>query len=185
MAELEIVSEEASCTATAIGPHAILTATHCDKSDRWIIRNGDNFAVAQIVERITDAADHSIFLLDGVTFVDLVKVNLNDPADMAENVFTIGNPGNFKDYYQRGYIQGFMPANPDKDIPRDELLYSFPSFSGASGSGIFNENGELIDVISQVIPQTLPGEYMQSTGGFPLNFKTADIDRAVTFVPKK
>ena len=63
--EMETILGGGSCSATSIGPHALLTASHCEAPSDVIAVDD----VKQIIVRvIRDGRDHSIYLLDGPAF---------------------------------------------------------------------------------------------------------------------
>jgi hypothetical protein len=179
------VSGSGRCSATAIGPHALLTASHCEiPTDALYIRGIDGNPV-QIVARVRDDLDHTIYLLKGVTFDDYVEVAPADPLDQGEDVFTFGNPGDWQDIYQRGYVAGIkvdrsMQAAFGQGDP-DEILLDFQAYPGQSGSGVFNTDGKLVTVVTQEEVQTHHDDAISFASAYRLNFKAEDIARAKTF----
>jgi V8-like Glu-specific endopeptidase len=177
------VSDGARCSATAIGPHALLTATHCElPSDDLYIRGEEN--PVAIVARIRDGQDHSILLLKGVTFADYVEVDQKS-LQVTDDVFTIGNPGDWTDIYQKGYVAGLkvdrsMAAAMGEGEP-DKILIDIQAFPGESGAGIFNTSGVLVAVLSGDQMQTREGVSMDLGFAYFLNFKPEDIARAKAF----
>lgn len=178
------ISDKDYCSGTAIGPQAILTATHCElPSEILYIRGLD---AAPIVARIRDGQDHTIFLLSGVQFPDYVDVSLKDPLEQSEDVFTFGNPGELRDIYQKGYIAG---VRKDTSLAADlglgdpsAILFSVQAYSGESGAGIFNTFGQLIAVLSIDQEQdNKGGERISFAGAFPLAFSQSDLDKAREF----
>lgn len=175
----QIISGDSFCSATAIGPHALLTATHCElPSDALFVRAYVGVAKVGIAGRIRDDFDHTILLLTGPALPAFVDVELVDELAQAEEVFTWGNPGKFQDIFTKGYIAGYEgEANA-------VVLFSFNTFSGASGSGIFNNAGHLVAVVSlqRSVSETGAAPYAL-TGAFRLAFKQADIDKARAYQP--
>lgn len=153
------VTDGDMCSATAIGPHALLTATHCElPTDDVVIAvhndTDDNDDIGHIVKRIRDQADHTILFISGQSFPSWVDVNLTDPLEQNENVFSIGNPAEWTDVFYRGYIQGTqedhsLAADFGVGSP-DEVLLDFRVWHGDSGAGIFNDKGELIGVLTGI-----------------------------------
>jgi V8-like Glu-specific endopeptidase len=151
------VTDGDMCTATAIGPHALLTATHCElPTDDVVIAvqndTDDNDDIGHIVKRIRDKADHTILFISGQSFPSWVSVNLDDPLEQNENVFSIGNPAEWTDVFYRGYIQGTqvdhsLEAAFGLGTP-DEVLLDIQVWHGDSGAGVFNDKGELIGVLT-------------------------------------
>lgn len=172
------------CSATAIAPHALLTASHCEEpTDALYIRGiADN--PVEIVGKIRDEQDHTIYLLKGVTFADYVEV-APDKFEQGENVFTFGNPGKWQDIYQRGYVVGILVDNSMEAAlgggDPDELLFDLQVFPGQSGAGVFSPEGKLIAVISSDRIQVKDEEGIAFGSAFRLNFKSEDIARALSF----
>lgn len=177
------ISDQAICSATAIGPHALLTATHCElPTDELHIRDLDG--PFQVVARIRDGYDHSILLIKGVTFADYVDVDQKS-IEVSQDIFTIGNPGEWKDVFQKGYVAGLlidesMAAAMGQGKP-PEVLIDIQAFPGESGAGIFNTDGVLIDVLSGDQMQTHSGISMDLGAAYLLSFKPEDLARAKTF----
>jgi len=179
---------DGDCSATVIGPQAILTATHCEAASDDLFVGGLKNPL-KIVGRIRDDNDHTIFLVDGFRFANFVPVALKDTLEASEDVFTWGAPGELDNIFQRGYVAGrsrdtsmaaqFGEGNPDL------VLFSFQAYPGTSGSGIFNESGALIAVVSQCyVNQTKREDITVSlafAGAYALAFTQADIDKAVAF----
>ena len=179
------VSGNGRCSATAVGPHALLTASHCEiPTDALYIRGIESNPVL-IVGKIRDEQDHTIYLLQGVTFVDYVDIVPADTFYSGEDVFTFGNPGDWTDNYQRGYIAGIkvdrsLAAAMGQGDP-DEILMDFQAYPGQSGSGIFNTDGKLITVLSEEEIQSHHDDAIAFASAYRLNFKPEDIARAKAF----
>lgn len=177
------IAEGSRCSATAIGPHALLTATHCElPTDDLYIRGEDG--PFTVIARIRDGQDHSILLLKGVTFADYVEVDQKS-LQVTDDVFTIGNPGDWQDIYQKGYVAGLkvdrsMAAAMGEGEP-DKILIDIQAFPGESGAGIFNTSGILVAVLSGDQMQTREGVSMDLGFVYFLNFKPEDIARAKAF----
>ena len=71
----------------------------------------------------------------------IVPVVLNEELSYGAPVFMFGNPGVLRDIYRQGYVSGF-------DLDRREIYFSFPSYPGDSGSGIFDEAGNEVALMS-------------------------------------
>lgn len=171
------------CSATAIGPHALLTASHCEfPTDDLYIRDAEG--PFTIVGKIRDGQDHTIYLLKGITFEDYVAVDQKS-IDVSDEVFTIGNPGDWEDIYQKGYVAGLKvdksPAALMGDGKPPEVLIDIQAFPGESGAGIFNTEGVLVDVLSGDEVQTHDGAAIEFGTAFLLAFKDTDLARAKTF----
>ena len=169
----ETITDRATCSATAIGPQALLTATHCElPTDELEIEGLDK--PVKIVGRIRDGKDHSIYLIEGFTFKDTVAVAQNkiEPTD---TVFIWGNPGQLTDMYRVGVFSGVISEE-------DVLLFQLPIYPGDSGAALFAENGTVVEVVSfSFTQQTKDGRSITFAGVWPLSFSQEDIDKAVKF----
>jgi S1-C subfamily serine protease len=102
----------------------------------------------------------------------LVRVNLSFPSWVSrgdvpargDQVFVLGNPGRLRDIYRNGYVSGYCKLDG-----MDVTLYDLNGYFGDSGSGIFNDRGELVGVVSVLEHQT-DGAYMKLMGSFALSF---------------
>jgi V8-like Glu-specific endopeptidase len=182
----QIISEQKICSATAIGPHAVLTATHCEvASDYLAIREGEGDY--KILGRIRDGNDHTIYLVSGAAFKDFAPVVLTDPLAINEDVFTFGNPGEWEDIFQRGYIAG---TQADHSVAAalaggspDTILFSVQAYKGESGAAVFNSAGQVIAVISfdDLQIDKDDGERIGFAAALRFAFTQADIDKAAAF----
>lgn len=171
------------CSATAIGPQALLSATHCELPDEILYIRGVDADVT-IVGRIRDGFDHTIFLVEGTTFSNYAPVDLS-PISQAQEVFTFGNPGDWLDIYQRGYVAG---VQKDQSLGAalghgepDQILFSMQAYPGESGAGIFNTSGAVVAVLGFVAAKKHGDTQISMTGAFPLGFAKEDIDKARAF----
>ncbi len=125
--------ESDSCSATAIGPHALLTAAHCQLGTDEVTVDGK---VTHIIGSIYDHHDHVILIVD-LSFEHYLPVK--EHTATTEWVVMWGNPGHSKDVYRTGvYLQ-------DEDGMH---VYQLPIFPGDSGAGVITKDGSVIDVVS-------------------------------------
>lgn len=178
------------CTATAIGPQALLTATHCElPSDVLQIRYEDRPAV--ITARIRDGNDHTIYLLKNVMFEDYVDVSLLDPLEQGEEVFVWGNPGKWSDQLRKGYVTGKLSGGSSLaaffsgQLPEPtKILFDFPAWHGDSGAAILNAEGKIIGIVSTGDSQSMekdPTDSIMLMGSYLLAFSQDDLDAARKF----
>ena len=100
--EMSTILDDTACSATAIGPYALLTASHCEEPNENITVDGDT--PAKIVGIMRDGNDHSIyFLLMEKSFAAWAQVADALP-ETGEAVFVFGNPGQMTDVYRQGYV---------------------------------------------------------------------------------
>jgi len=127
------------CSSTAVGPHALLTASHCELPVDELFVDGKQ---SDILGRTRDGGDHTILFLsatfkDWATFADALP-------DVSDHVFIFGNPGRDNDMYREGYVSNIDGA----------MLYlDMNGFPGDSGSALFNEEGKVCGIVSLVTLQ--------------------------------
>jgi V8-like Glu-specific endopeptidase len=131
------------CSATAIGPNAFLSATHCFKDYSSLQVNGK---VVKVLKEVDDGNDHTIMYVD-TTFVEWAHVG--DPSKMqqGDKVFIVGNPGYLEDMFRKGVLSGYT-TDQFGGVGQTLTAYDLNSWPGDSGSAIFNEYGEIVGVLS-------------------------------------
>lgn len=163
------------CSATAIGPHAILTAEHCITDLKTFKINGKP---VQILRIDRDGDDHVILVVD--QRFSVWAHFRRHMADVGDGVFIFGNPGFLRDILREGIVVGYTVfpkvANGLKLVDRDVTVYDFNGFNGDSGSAIFNTDGEIIAVVSFGLVQKDGDTNFKLVGSLPLLFTWAVID---------
>lgn len=147
------------CSATAVAPHALLTAGHCEDNSDTVIVDGKP---AYIMFSINDGHDHAILLLNGITFKKYVAITQR-PLVVSEDIFMVGNPKSLSHLYRRGTVGGDCPfgegddntpdmPSSDMDAPQHKKLKEYVldinGFFGDSGAGFFDSKGHLVGVLS-------------------------------------
>ena len=132
-----LVGGGGKCSATAIAPHALLTASHCEKPTGEILIDGTPAHI--LIEPIRDGFDHSVLIVDA-TFANYAEFAYAEPK-VGDDIFIFGNAGSQTDLLRKGYV-----AKLGKD--EDPYLYDFNGWMGDSGAGIFNAEGKLVGVVS-------------------------------------
>lgn len=179
------MSSDSECSATAIGPHALLTANHCEVSTDELYIYGLPQPV-HILGRIRDDNDHSIYLVDGPVF-PYAHINLKPDYLYGMRVYMFGNPDGHIDFYRQGYAVGIGNTGDAKDIQPDEIMFDLNIFRGDSGAALFDLDGNIIGVISQAYVTASPQAAaftLKFAIVYRFQFKQDDIDRAIAFVPK-
>lgn len=174
------------CSATAIGPHALLTATHCElPTDDLEIMGQTVGGDAIIVGRIRDYVDHTILLIKNIEFPVWVSVVEKKPS-LGDDVFTFGNPGTWTDIFQKGYVAGLqfdtsMEAQLTGNAKPPEILLDFQAYPGTSGSGVFNLDGDLVFVVSSYHEQSDDKVAIAFASAYPLLFSKDELAKATAF----
>ena len=169
------------CTASAIGPHALITATHCDVGETSLVVD-KGFITYTIISRIADGQDHTIFLVNGPAFKDTMGKFYTDvtPSDkMGDRVYFFGDGGGmFPPQYRVGYRMGSMTMTTD-DVPAgmpvgEVWIFDMNVVGGDSGSAMYDEHGKLLTLVTY----GMGGHFC---GAYPLHFSAAQIDQAEQF----
>lgn len=148
-----------SCSATAVGPHTLLTAGHCLMATNEITIDGK---VAHVASLVFDDADHMLVVAD-TTFSDWLRVNQTALATIEPGtpVHMWGNPGHRADVSRTGtFLKWDDPEDPEE--PK-LAIFDLPIYGGDSGSGILDQFGAVIAVVSL-------GDKSAETAVFPLQF---------------
>ena len=136
------------CTATAIGPHALLTAAHCnDVRHLTKIRMDLSRKYFHIQKTLSDDRDHEIYLIDGPAFQNFVPYVVR-PARMGEHVYLYGNGHG---QYPSRRLDGRRISWDDPsevDGAAGIQHFTMPVIHGDSGSAIFADDGSIVAVTS-------------------------------------
>jgi hypothetical protein len=186
--EATIVEGKRACSATAIAPHSLLTASHCEMPTSAIEVDG---SIMEVQGVIRDGYDHTIYEVSG-TFKNYAEFS-SARITVGDDVFLFGNPGELNDVLRKGYVAK-APIDNITLLQRlligpalDQVTYDFNGFFGDSGAAIFNLNGEITGIVSQVLSQRNlepEGEVSQNLMlGYTLHFTPAQLKQAESFVP--
>lgn len=177
---------EGYCTGTAVGPHAILTAKHCDEHGQVrTIRLDLSSHDYHIIFGIGDDRDHIILLIDGPAleyFVPDTKLLGITPIMPGEKFYIYGNPGGSYPATRREGVLAKESQSADVsevDISQGVVYYTFPVIPGDSGAAIYGEDGRVAGVVTY---QWSQGD-AQCTG-FSLNFTPDELEYAQRFDSK-
>lgn len=173
-------SQDAICTATAIGPHAILTATHCNEGDvDSLIRVDLSRTYYHILAADNDGRDHVLYLLDGPAFTYLAEYDTAKARHPAVGD-VVNYYGSGKGIYPLTETTGIAartldPSDVDEDLRLN--LYAGHAIPGESGSAIYDKNGVIVGVLSYGITINKK-EYF---GAFELGFTAQEVRFAQNF----
>lgn len=129
---LRIIASGMVCSATAVGPDTIETAAHCLSRPLQTI-NGKH---ARVVRSQAIAFDRLRVVVAGLRFKTWARIGV---AVQGERVRFWGQPRGFPFVYREGRIAGIF---------QDGVLLDASVCPGDSGSGLFNDAGELVGVVS-------------------------------------
>ena len=167
------------CSATAVGPHTLLTAAHCNmgKDDDHYSTVNLDYAIRDyhILAELTDDQDHVLYLMDGPEFKQYIQ-NLTPAAPKPGDEVVIYGDGLGK-YPPRplyGRINGTMGAQDLSDIDHGAGIqyYDMAIQHGDSGSAVYdiNDHGRIVGLMTYGLGFT--DEYGSSVVAvsFALNF---------------
>jgi len=148
-----------TCSATAVGPHTLLSASHCFANDTLVSIDGKPTRVLWIAQ---DGHDHTLV---GQTIAFVHYVHHYAVGVQGEPVFVLGNPANDRDVYRKGYVSG-----PSKEGGQPVILYELPIFFGDSGAAIFDSDGRIVGVVAGLHVMTAEGLTLTFGVSRPLAF---------------
>lgn len=134
---LEDSKHDYTCTGTIIGPHTIKTARHCFQEGQSIktlvLVNSFNVKASAPRYSKLDVAEVDV----DITFTSWAK---EGPAmQQGDHLHWWGNPLGMPNYYREGYVSTILPEGAN--------IVGL-SCEGDSGSGLFNEQGQLVGVLA-------------------------------------
>jgi hypothetical protein len=177
-------ARSAGCSATAIAPHVILTAEHCNVKDGRLYLNQNDKPFEnglKITEKYFDHNDHMLMVVPGVEFKHFVVYNAAKirSAKQGEHVYLWGNPALMMDQYREGYVSGTMHFS-NKELGNqinasgNFTMLAVPVVGGDSGSAVFSaDDGQLVGITTWSI---FNGKFL---GSYPLQFTQEQIDQAM------
>lgn len=138
------------CTATAIAPHALLTASHCNEHGITTVYLDLSVWKYHILAETTDNRDHMVYIVDGPEFHDIVPLKVgSDPTNILEKVYMYGaGGGNYPPRRLSGQKDFHVVDTSEIDLANGTEWYSLPVIPGDSGAAIFGEDGRIIGVVS-------------------------------------
>lgn len=143
-------NEVAECTGTAIGPHALLTATHCDEEQINHIQLDYSARYYTILAIGSDGRDHDIYVLDGPAFTNIVTVKARE-AVLGESIVSYGVGGeDFPPHVYTGTVITDIHGGDQSDIDIREKThaFSFAPISGDSGSAVYASDGSIVALLT-------------------------------------
>lgn len=183
--EFDTILQHSKCSATAVGPHALLSATHCELGTNEMELDG---YTVEIGAKIRDGMDHTIFILPKMDFADYSIINQTLP-EQGDDIFYFGGPDKMTDWFRRGYVVSVMKPDGPFSTPDDPTIIAFDSngYPGDSGAGIFNTQGEVEGVVTSGIvfhapdaatrpnPDSLTAKFMNAVA---MKFTSEQLEKA-------
>ena len=166
------------CTGTVIGPHAILTAEHCNEGKA--LQLDSVLHTYKIVKVLKDGRDHVVFLVDGPAFYDVALYASRYPV-VGEKVHIYGNGGRaYPAVHKTGTVLGEYA--PSEIRSAAGMFYcSLLVIPGDSGSAIYGEDGKILGIVTYSSTENFGPIVKTHTAGFALNFTPEQIKEAQEF----
>lgn len=158
----ENILEGKGCSATAVGPHTLLTAGHCLVAASKI--QVDDGAV-NVLNLMFDDADHMLVVTDA-TFPYWLRIDQTALASIQPEtaVHMWGNPGHTVDLFRTGVFSKWEDFDEENKV----AVFLLPIYGGDSGAGILNDSGAIIAVVSM-------GDQSAETAVFILHFTSTQL----------
>ncbi len=169
------------CTGTAIGPHAILTAAHCDKENEVKQVQIDLATEThEVMSTVADGRDHIIMLVDGTPFTNIETV-VYGTAALGEPVVFYGVGGAvYPPVAKHGVVSDCQDPS-DVDAAAGQWCMTASAIPGDSGSAVYNAQGQVVGIVTYLDLDTLP----TGTIGYALCFTEKQLADAAVFDGKK
>jgi V8-like Glu-specific endopeptidase len=163
--------DDGTCSGTVVAPTVILSAGHCFQEEE----NDFGFSIARtsmkvdgyevkILAVVLDGNDHALVKVDFTfhSFAKLAKV----PA-VGAHVHYWGNPAGINNVYREGYVTSYHHS---------DMILNVNGFFGDSGAGIFNEDGNVVGVVSFIAATARHGLVFSLMGANALEFTPLQYD---------
>lgn len=145
------------CSGTAVGANVLLSAEHCWADGNRLIKINGAEAHALKIER--DGADH---VLVRVTTRFTRYARMGPEPLQGDRVRWVGNPASLNHQFRIGYVTG-----TDEGM----TLIDATVFGGDSGSGLIDDKGRLVGVVSAMRRwETRSGVSLQLMAAYSLKF---------------
>lgn len=128
------------CTGVIIEKNLVLTTAH-------VLRSGDQIFVDGNRAEIAKRSMEDDLLLLHVATKDLPRLKLKERLGSTERAFYVGNPR-----YHRGSVFSGKIVQMDGRFVYSDCFKDMDAAMGASGSGLYSVNGELIGLKKGMLP---------------------------------
>lgn len=165
-----------ACTSVAISSTQMITAAHCFEDDAHLISIDSVLVpVTSIVKINNDSHDHVIITFKKPLFSHWV-VMANQQPSIGEPVFSLGySNATALLRFHAGYVSAYGTGTKFGGVTA--ILYQLTNYFGDSGSGIFNQNGQLIATESEVTVMGTGALTHSYTVSFPYMFKNITLEK--------
>lgn len=136
------------CTGVVVSPTTILTAHHCINQSTGIQWVTDYFGNTYSAKVIKKDKVYDLALLQVYTPFDRTA-KIGDEPLIASKVYSVHSGLALDFTYGEGVVNNVIRYEDTDPVPF--ILHSILISQGASGSGLFNEKGELVGINDAVI----------------------------------
>lgn len=160
LATLRLDMPRGTCSATAIGPHKVLTAKHCLAGGitGWRM-NGRTVTITQV-----EIDEHDGALLTTDLYFKHIATFGPTPKQ-GDVVFSHGNPNGTPGILLVGRVAGWVDYMGAVKV----MVLDRNDWYGCSGAGVFNADGQIVGVVNAIFPW--PQQGWRLTAVFPLTFR--------------
>lgn len=168
-----------TCSATAVGPHVLISASHCfDLGLRAIAVNGKQ---CHLVRVIHDGHDHALIVLASEC-PQKYRARFGHRANTGDELFVWGAPGDFHDLLRVVRVAGDAHLSKGEEAEWPVLKDGAQLLTGAlgkgdSGAAVFDAQGRIVGLVSfGTMDHTYPPNLF--TGMLPLTFTREQLREA-------
>lgn len=132
-----------TCSGVFISPNEILTAGHCiaeSRGQQWI-RTNEGLSYAVTIEKTDPLKD--LALLKVVRPINHAYTSFGEPAQVTDTVYTVNSGEGFERSFNKGIVNNIIT---DEEFKIATILHNAYIMPGASGSGLFNDNREIVGI---------------------------------------
>lgn len=168
------------CTATAVGPHALLTADHCLEGKPDAVKLDLSRRTYTITKILRDHNEHVVIIVDGPVFAAIQPFKFRD-AKIGEHEFYYGNGGLAypADCKSGIVVDQYDPSDLDKDA--GVRWYSNGSIPGDSGSAVYGDDGSILTLVTMHFTEESLLTSKSLMVGYSLRFTPAQVLEAQDF----
>jgi len=135
----------------------VLTAAHLVQSaDRTMVEFAQGELIPATVIGLALSADVALLQLDRCpTNYEPAKLGDSDKVDVGDEIFVVGAPYGISSTLTAGHVSGRRSLKRSENTPGVEFLQTDASINmGNSGSPVFNLNGEVMGIVSNIMSRS-------------------------------
>lgn len=153
-------------SGTVIWPNLVLTAGHIPDVPDMQVRFADGDTRPTRVVWRSEEMDVAIWAFDGLPMA-YMPIDCS-PMAVGERFSWIGNPSIVRFNLMRGFVSSLVPVEYDYEWLKFMVVVSAMFNPGDSGSGIFDDDGEIRGIITGAVISRINNSSSQSGNGLVL-----------------